>query len=270
MKPHPSAAPVRCALITDSHLGPNRNTSLYGHLPYDRLCQALRTIAGLPTPVDLILHCGDVSQDRSPESYALVRELLDEIGVTCRFLMGNHDSIELLHRELGVPLQSYPDKPVSADYAFSVRGQRFVALDTRHADTRDPLGFVTASQRAWLEEQLGEVKAAGGKAVICLHHAPLPTGSPWLDANMIITNGEELHRLLARSVSSVGLVVHGHLHRAMTMVRDGVVYAGAPSVVWQYLWEPWRTEPAQDPVTPPMYTLLECFADRIQLVAYPI
>ncbi|TVR04900.1 MAG: hypothetical protein EA403_04005 [Spirochaetaceae bacterium] len=274
MKPHLPLAPVRCALITDSHLGPSRDSELHGHRPYDRLRQALRTIAELPTAVDLVLHCGDLSQDRSPESYALahelVRELLRDTGVPVYFLMGNHDSVELLHREFAVPVRTYPDKAMSADFSFTVGHQRFVVLDSWHANTHDPLGFVTASQLVWLEETLGESTAAGEKAVVCVHHAPIPTGSPWLDANMIITNGEDLHRLLARYSPAVGIVVHGHLHRAMTVVRDGVVYAGAPSVVWQYLWEPWRTEPEQDPLTPPMYTLLECFPDRIQLAAYPI
>ena len=273
MKPHLPTRPLRCALITDSHLGPSRDTALSGHRPYDRLQQTLRTIAELPTPVDLVLHCGDVSQDRSPESYALVRELfgtlLREMQIPCQFLMGNHDSLELLRREFGVPVRSYPDKEISADYEYTIGSQRFFMLDTRHQDTRDPLGFVTAGQLAWLEQRLVASTAEGSRAVVCLHHAPLPTGSPWLDANMIITNGEELHRLLARCASAVHVVVHGHLHRAITVIRDGVVYAGAPSVVWQYLWEPWRTEPAVDPVTPPMYTLLECFPDRVQLTAYP-
>ena len=261
---------ARCVQITDSHVAADRGFSLHGHTTYDALQRALDAIASLPYPPDCIIHTGDVSQDRSRESYRHVRELVDGYPIPIYYLNGNHDDALLLHEELGVPVRSYPDKPTSADYRFRVGGQEFVVVDSWHPDSRDPLGYLSDHQLAWVDAALDELAERRERAVVCIHHAPMPTGSPWLDENMVITNGDALHAVLSRYRETVATVIHGHLHRALSVVRDGITYASSPSVVWQYLWEPWRQDPAPDSATPPMYTLVDCYADRVLLSFYPV
>lgn len=60
---------ARCVQITDSHVAAERGFSVHGHTTYD-------AIASFPHPPDCIIHTGDVSQDRSRESYRHVRELV--------------------------------------------------------------------------------------------------------------------------------------------------------------------------------------------------
>ncbi len=261
---------ARIVQISDSHLGPDRDFTLYGFRPFDALERVVTALKSMLQPPDCIIHTGDMSQDRSRDSYALLNKIIADCPIPIYYLNGNHDSAELMHELLGVPVRSYPDKPVSVDYRLEIGGQPLLMLDSRHPDHRDPLGYLNRQQLAWLDSELAEIAVTGQRALVCIHHAPFPIGSPWFDANMILENGDELHPVLAARRLSVHAVIHGHLHRSMTIVRDGVVYAGSPSITWHYLWEPWRTAPATDPATPPMYTVIDCFADRVQLSHYAL
>ena len=260
----------RCVQITDSHIAADRAFSLHGHTTCDALGRVLDAIAALPEPPDCVIHTGDVSHDRSLDSYRLIRDLVRDYPIPIYYVNGNHDDVHLLHSELGTPVRSYADKAMSADYRFTAGRQEFIALDSWHPELRDPLGFLSEDQLVWIEDQLRGLAERRGRAILCIHHVTLPVGSSWLDANMVITNGEALHALLVRYQHTIAAVIHGHLHRGMSIIRDGITYASAPSIVWQYRWEPWRSRPSADPDAPPMLTYIDCYEDRVQLSWYVV
>jgi 3',5'-cyclic-AMP phosphodiesterase len=264
----PDPVTLRCAILSDSHLTGDPEFSLYGVRPHRSVARAIAYLTSLDEAIDCIVHLGDLAQDRRRESYRAAHALLRDCPIPTYFVAGNHDDANYLSEEFGTPLRSYPGKAVSADYTFRVRDHRFIVLDTWHPDEPDPRGRVTAEQLEWLDGELASL--APERTVLFLHHLPLPMGSPWLDEHMIIANGDELHRVLAARRDRLHLVVHGHLHRGTTIVRDGVCYSGVPSVVWQYSWESWRSAPEPDLATPPSYSLLEFVGERCQLVHFPV
>ncbi|MGQ9849343.1 MAG: metallophosphoesterase, partial [Aggregatilineaceae bacterium] len=67
--------------LSDSHLGPTRDYSYYGHRPYQTLARAIDLINAMPQPPDFVMHTGDLSNDRSAESYELAAELLGRLRV---------------------------------------------------------------------------------------------------------------------------------------------------------------------------------------------
>ena len=96
MQPH-----LTFVQITDSHLGPARDYSYFGHFPYRTLARAIDLINAMPQLPDFVVHTGDVSNDCSAESYALAAELLGRLRVPLYLLSGNHDDRALLRRAYG-------------------------------------------------------------------------------------------------------------------------------------------------------------------------
>ena len=58
--------------------------------------------------------------------------------------------------------------------------------------------------------------------------------SPWMDQNMLILNGDELHRALLPAVNRLRGVFHGHIHQHMQTVFDGITYVSVASAFSQF------------------------------------
>ena len=73
----------------------------------------------------------------------------------------------------------------------------------------------------------------GPPLVVFLHHPVLPMDSPWMDANMPIMNGEEVHDALSAARNRIRGVFFGHIHQSIQTTRDSIQYVAAPSSVIQ-------------------------------------
>jgi 3',5'-cyclic-AMP phosphodiesterase len=58
---------------------------------------------------------------------------------------------------------------------------------------------------------------------VAVHHHPLPLYAPWLDG-IVMTNGEDLHRVLLKARHRLRGVFYGHIHESVVTVRDGISY----------------------------------------------
>jgi len=213
MQPH-----LTFVQITDSHLGPARDYSYFGHFPYRTLTRAIDLINAMPQLPDFVVHTGDVSNDCSAESYALAAELLGRLRVPLYLLSGNHDDRALLRKVLDAPPAPDGDPDAPLDYAFEVKGERFLALDGRTPEVRDPLGKLSAAQLARVR---AEAEADGPQLTVLLHYPPFPMGSPWLDENMPLVNGEELQAALLPAQHRLRGVFCGHLHHLFLRAEHG-------------------------------------------------
>jgi hypothetical protein len=124
------------------------------------------------------------------------------------------------------------------------------------------------------ERQLDQVRAEaahnGPPLTIFLHYPSFAMGSPWLDARMLIGNGEAFHAELLPLRDRLRGVFFGHLHRSCHIVRDGITYSCAPSTSWQYEWREWDNEPLLDLAYPPSYQVVLYFPDQVVVKQYPI
>jgi 3',5'-cyclic AMP phosphodiesterase CpdA len=236
--------------ITDSHLGPARDFEKHGVRPYDCLDRFV-TLFNDMEPPDFLIHTGDVSDDGSPASYDLAREILARVNVPVYFVNGNHDSVATLRDMMDPAATAHsadPDAPLS--YTFDVKGERFLVLDAFSETVPQPLGFMSESQLVFLR---AEVESGTLPLTVFVHYPPFPMGSPWLDEHMPITNGDALHAALLPARDRLRGVFGGHLHRPVQTVRDGITYCTAASVAFQYTWQRWEDLPLYDPATPPGY-----------------
>jgi 3',5'-cyclic AMP phosphodiesterase CpdA len=154
-------------------------------------------------------------------------------------------------------LRTGPD-PSRLSYVFEVNGWRFLVLDARGPDEIDPQGLLADSDLELLAE---ETALDGPPLTIFVHFPALPLNSPWMDTNMLIMNGEAMHKALLPAHNRLRGVFHGHVHQAMQTVRDGLLYVSAASVFSQFAAWPDNDTVRYDPAHDPGYNFVHLLPD---------
>lgn len=218
---------VYFAHISDTHIGPTRDYSRHGHMALPCAEALVDVLNTLPQRPDFVVHSGDVVTDPSDAAYALAAETFARLKLPIYYVTGNHDASADIHRFLPMgPKTDFSTDPDVLSYAFEVRGERFIVLDARGPDEIDPEGVLSAEQLTIVQR---EATSEGPPLTVFVHFPPLPLNAPWMDANMLIQNGDALHAALLPARDRLRGVFHGHVHQPMQTVRDGIVYSCAPS-----------------------------------------
>jgi len=251
--------------ISDSHIGTHREFEMMDRRPFDCLKRVVEVVNSFSQPPDFVIHTGDLSNDRSKKSYALAAEALEHLQVPFFAVNGNHDSRAHLRERFGAPPHPSGDPAAPLHYTFDVKGERFLVVDAWSAEVRDPLGLIDETQLAAVR---AEAEQDGPPLTVFLHYPLFKIGSPWLDENMPIVNGELLHAALLPARERLRGVFHGHLHRSSQIVRDGIPYFGGPSTLGQYLWQPWTQKPQIDPASPPSYQMVYYTDEQVIVQQY--
>lgn len=246
--------------ISDTHFGPTLDYSYFGYSPVENFRILADLINDFPQPPDFVMHTGDLSHDRSPESYQVATEMIGLLKVPVYFANGNHDDRAHLRR-----LINGQGSGETVDYTFEVKGERFVVLDGWKPGILEPAGRLSEDQLDWLRAELAR---DGGPLTVFLHYVPFQMGSPWLDERMILLNGEALHEVLRPARDRLRGVFFGHLHRSCHIIRDGITYTSVPSVLAGFGWRPWEVVPVMDHDFPPAYGVVQYFADRVVVHQY--
>ncbi len=193
--------------------------------PVPALAAAVEAVQALRPRPDAVLVSGDLVEHAEDGEYDQVRELLAPIDAPIHVLAGNHDDRAALRRHFALP--GVEDEPVQ--YAADLGPMRLVAIDTTRPG-EDP-GALDEERLSWLDAQLQSAPAA--PTVLAMHHPPLVTGIPALDA---IGLPAEDRRALAAVVErhpQVRRLVAGHMHRAITATLAGRAVLAVPSTYMQ-------------------------------------
>ncbi|MFQ5435129.1 MAG: metallophosphoesterase family protein, partial [Anaerolineae bacterium] len=218
--------------ISDTHFGPTADYARHGFQPYPCAQRVVEIINNLPTKPDFVMHTGDVTTPRDPEAYRLAVEVLGQIEAPVYYAVGNHDTAAFIRQFLHMgPKQELCDDPQRLAYTFDVKGYRFVVLDGRAPDEMDPHGLLPQAQLDWLA---AEAERGGPPLTLFLHYPALRMNSTWMDENMLLFNGEQLHQALLPLRHRLRGVFYGHIHQNMQTVRDGIVYTAVSSVFAQF------------------------------------
>jgi Icc protein len=193
--------------------------------PVSALAAAVEAVQALRPRPDVVLVSGDLAEHAEDGEYAQVRELLAPIDAPIYVLPGNHDERAALRRHFDLP--GADGEPVQ--YAAELGPLRLVVLDTT-CPGEDP-GALDEERLSWLDAELQS--APDAPTVLAMHHPPLVTGIPALDA---IGLPAEDRRALAAVVErhpQVRRLVAGHMHRAITAVLAGRAVLAVPSTYMQ-------------------------------------
>jgi 3',5'-cyclic-AMP phosphodiesterase len=213
--------PILLVQLSDPHIG----ATWAAPDPVGGLAAAVESVRQLPNRPDAVLVSGDLAENATADEYAVVRGLLDRIGVPVYPLPGNHDDRATLRQAF--ELQGDATAPVQ--YAVDVGPLRLVVLDSiRPGEDR---GELDRERLAWLDETL--MAAADRSTLIAMHHPPLVTGSAVWDAiGLPAADRLALGEIVARH-PQVQCLVAGHVHRSIAAELGGRVVLAVPSTYVQ-------------------------------------
>jgi Icc protein len=236
---------LRVLHLTDLHLGAGADWTLLGQVTRKTLARVLSRARARHWPPDALLLTGDLVHDESIEGYRYLREVIDDLGVPCYCIPGNHDRAELLAAEVDP----------RADLGCRIErlgGWDLLLLDSTVEGSDG--GALAAETLTTLAEALAADRQR--PAMICVHHQPVPVGSRWLDT-MTISNGEALIEIVDAH-SRVRAVLWGHVHQTFDRTQGGTRLLATPSTCAQF--EPGRVDFGLDD-NPPGYRWLELASD---------
>ncbi len=239
-----TAAPLRVIQISDFHLKAQPGSRLWGVDVDASLNAVLECIQIRHPQPDLVLATGDLAGD-DPEAYGRVRQVLESLNASVYCLPGNHDFPAVMSRMLR-------DGRVRWERHVAVGDWQFVLLDSSFPGAPD--GHLAYGELALLDTVLALHPEL--HTMVCLHHNPVPSQTPWLDT-MTVSNGDALLAVLDR-YPQVRAVVWGHLHAEFADLRNSVHLLAAPATCVQF--KPRTPEPQVDD-QPPGYRWFELHAD---------
>lgn len=216
---------TRVLHLSDLHVvAPPRLVS--GRLDTARLLESAidRVLADLPglAPVDVVLVTGDISDDGTPESYAIARRELDRLGLPLLVLPGNHDRREPLRAAFADTLAMPEAGPV--DWAVDIGAVRIIGLDTL-VEGRSG-GSLAETTLAHLSTAIRG--AARRPVLVAMHHPPVETGIRFMDLIGLDRPGD-----MAAAMSDADgplRIVAGHAHVPLTGTLGSHTVCIAPSV----------------------------------------
>jgi Icc protein len=228
--------------LSDPHIGADWG----GGDPVASLAAAVRAAAELRP--DAVLVSGDLADHGADAEYEQVRELLSPLGAPLHVLPGNHDDRDALRRHFGVP-GGAGGEPVQ--YAADLGPLRLVVLDTTIPG--EDGGRLDDARLGWLDAELAAV--ADQPTLIAMHHTPLWTGVPVMDAiGLPSADRLALGRVLERH-PQVRRLAGGHNHLTLMGDLAGRVVLSAPSVYVQSLLDFSAREEADLTDAPPGFAV---------------
>jgi len=253
---HPRA--LRLIQISDSHLFAHPEGRLLG-LNTRRSFQAVLALAlDGGTPADGLVITGDLVQDETAEGYAYLARVLEDTGIPCFCIPGNHDRRDLMEEWLGAAAMG----PIADN---RIDGWNLIFLDSTLPG--EDGGRLTRRQVHHMDTLL---QRDPGPCLVFLHQHPLPIGSAWMDT-MGVTNGAQLLAVCDRH-PHLKAVICGHIHQEFRVSRGHYQVLGTPSTCFQFL--PGSPDFALDARTPG-YRELHLHPDGqldtrvVRLAAYP-
>lgn len=218
---------MQIAHLTDLHIRP-RGKPAYRVVEVNMmLARALATLKSLDPLPDALVLSGDLTDCGLAEEYALLRSLLEGLGMPVYLIPSNHDRREALRQVFG-DWPTFCDDPTFIDFSANLGPVRIVGVDTvvpGHGH-----GALCDHRLRRLETTLAQ--APDTPTLVFLHHPPFVCGIEHMDKIRLLDGAEELQRIVAAN-PQVERVLTGHHHRPIQTRWAGTIAQIAPSVAHQ-------------------------------------
>ncbi len=224
--------------ISDSHFGPERDFTVRGAPVLERAQRMVEEINALAFTPDAVIHTGDVANDPDDEAYRIAQEVFSELNVPIYYATGNHDDVVMMreHLKFGDHEPMVPESDNRLCYRAQVGDLSAFILDAKVPPEEGPHGFLPQNQ---FDALAAAISGNSDPFAVFVHFPPRPIGAKWIDENLPITNGDELHELLkAEGGDRFKGVFFGHLHRGLQIYDEGILYSAVSSSACQFTADP--------------------------------
>lgn len=213
----------KIVILSDPHVVADGGR-IIGIDPVERLRGAIRHVNRWHDDAALVIVLGDLVHDGDPTSYAAIRVALAGLRPPVRLLLGNHDWRSVF-------LAEFPSTPTDetgyVQGTIDIGPYTLITLDTLVEGASH--GELCAGRLAWLESRL---QAAYPRPVLVfLHHPPMATGFPGMDA-VGLAEPHALRDTLLR-YGNVRHIFAGHVHRTIGGSWFGIPFSIFKSTVHQ-------------------------------------
>jgi len=168
---------------------------------------------------------GDLAENAADAEYDQVLELLAPLDVPIHVLPGNHDDRAALRRHFDIP--GVDGEPVQ--YSADLGPLRLVVIDTTRPGENH--GALDEERLSWLDAELAAEPRM--PTLIAMHHPPLITGIPRLDAIGLPAEDRRALGAVVERHPQVRRFVAGHMHRPIAADLAGRAVFAAPSTYLQ-------------------------------------
>ena len=216
---HKRSRAVEIVQITDIHLGKDAAFMLKGVNTADTLSGVLAKVR--QTSFDWLIATGDISDDFSPASYQLFRDLLRQADLTSLVcLSGNHDNPAVMESVL---------HSVMLPRVFDEGEWLFICLNTTIVGEDD--GEIAEADFIQLETLLAQQSTK--HVALFMHHHVISVQSRWID-RYGLRNADRFLALLDRH-RHVRAVIGGHVHQTSESQHNGVTFYTTPATSLQFV-----------------------------------
>ncbi len=206
--------------ITDLHLFNSKHGELRGINTFQNIKSILNHISKSKEQLDAILITGDISEDRSTESYQLLKDELDKLDIPSLWLAGNHDDF-----------RNMPEAILN-EHVFdsaSLGNWKFIFLDTTVPGVDH--GSLDKAELKRLETFLKENKKS--PTAVCMHHPPIDVNSDFID-RLGLMNKENFWEVID-SKPSPNAILFGHVHQIINQHKNDILLSCPPATSMQWI-----------------------------------
>lgn len=237
------------AHLSDLHICPPGQLALKVSDTIGMTQRAFDAVAALPVQPDVLVITGDLTESGLPEEYALVRSMLEKLGLPTLLIPGNHDVREAMIA--GLDLGPRADLTGGfVQFRADLGPLRLIGLDTLLPGSS--AGAICDVRLDVLERALAE--AEGRPVVLFMHHPPFSCSLGYMDAVMLKDGAKRLTEIVARH-PNIERVLCGHHHRPVQVRYAGTVGQVVPGVAHQVILDLTPGAQARFLMEPPAFML---------------
>jgi Icc protein len=203
--------------LSDTHLHADKKTTLHGVSTQENLEQLLEKIKPKIQSVDAIILSGDVSQDRSAESYGHIAQTLQVFKKPVYWFAGNHDDPRIMRNTLQQCEYFHPLN------SLILGPWQFLVLDTVLEGS--DAGYLIANNESLILESTF--------CALLMHHHPTPVGAATIDKYKL-QNPDALTQFLAQQKKLPRVIITGHVHGAYQTSFETIPVISSPATCFQF------------------------------------
>jgi len=206
--------------ISDIHIN---NHKILDYDPLENFQACIDHVEEHHSDADMVVITGDLAHHGQPQSYEILKSMLDSWHIDPLLMIGNHDIRENFYEafpETGQDADGFIQYTIERDEGF------FIFLDTVVAGTHN--GNLCKQRLSWLETQLKIAVEKSKPAYLFMHHHPVDVGV--LDSDNIgFIDKEGIAAILQDYRNTIRHIFFGHCHYILSGSAFGIPFSAPRS-----------------------------------------